>query len=570
MLAEPASRGDTPAQDRDKGDLLPPDVLDRLRPADGWPDAEEWRAHAAAVLPMFDGLDQMELECRDDANGPVHRRFQKLAREHRGGKPPPVNSAGQGGATPSDDPKRLAAWRASVESRVLQELREMTHYVDNALNIKALRLFRVLPPEEWDRLERLLTEACEINGLTARDGIGQTLGTIASARGKAVTEGPAWPGDRDDYDGARGETVVLREPARGVVVAESETETEAEGQTGETATPADGVIDGAAFVLDQPRDIPPVWGVGGQILWAEGESLMIAAPPGLGKTTLAGQLGRAQIGVGDGLVLGLPVARAKGPVLYLAMDRPRQIARSLARQFTEADRDALRDGLLVRPGPPVRDMAEDTDLLVNTARYYGAAVVYIDSIKDAAVGLSDDRVGAGYNRARQKLLAAGIELCELHHAVKRNPNGGAPSSVADVYGSGWLVSGSGSVVFLTGDPGDPLVGFRHLRQPAEDVGPFTLSHDQAAGVLSISHTVDLLALAAVADQNGLTAKVAACAVFETDKPTASQVEKIRRRLDKLADTGELVRREGCKGRAARSETAYFPALDSEPDGGRWP
>lgn len=536
---------------------LHPDVLDSLMPDDGWV-IEDWRVHAAAVLPAMDPLDVAVLEIGGERE---RRTLETLARQHRAGSDGHRIAAGQGGATPPDDPKRLAAWRASVESRVLQELREMTHYVNNALNIKALRLFRVLPPEEWDRIERLLIEACEVNGLTARDGIDRTLGTIESARNGAIKLGPSWPGDRDDYDGPRGAAVVLREPTRGVVVA---------GTEAETSTPADGVIDGAAFVLDQPRDIPPVWGVGDQVVWAEGESLMIAALPGTGKTTLAGQVVRAQVGVGDGLVLGLPVKRAAGPVLYLAMDRPRQIARSLARQFTEADRGALRDGLLVRPGPPVRDMAEDTDLLVNTARYYGAAVVYIDSLKDAAVGLSDDRVGAGYNRARQKLLAAGIELCELHHVVKRNPNGGAPSSIADVYGSGWLVSGTGSVVFLIGDPGDPLVGFRHLRQPAEDVGPFTLSHDQAAGVLNIAHTVDLLALAALADQNGLTAKGAAIAVFETDKPTASQVEKIRRRLDRLADAGELVRREGRKGRAARSETAYFPALDGEPDGGRWP
>jgi hypothetical protein len=51
-----------------------------------------------------------------------------------------------------------------------------------------------------------------------------------------------------------------------------------------------------------------------------------------------------------------------------------------------------------------------------------------------------------------------------------------------VYGSTWLTSGLGSVIVLDGKPGDPTVELRHLKQPAEPVGPLTLRHDHTAGV----------------------------------------------------------------------------------------
>jgi hypothetical protein len=59
--------------------------------------------------------------------------------------------------------------------------------------------------------------------------------------------------------------------------------------------PAYTFVNGASFILDIPDKIPALWGVDNQVLWAEGESLMIAGPMGLGKTTMAGLLIRAQL-----------------------------------------------------------------------------------------------------------------------------------------------------------------------------------------------------------------------------------------------------------------------------------
>ena len=111
-------------------------------------------------------------------------------------------------------------------------------------------------------------------------------------------------------------------------------------------------VDGATFILDIPSTIPALWGEDSDVLWAEGESLMIAAPLGLGKTTLGGLLLRAQLGIGPATLLGYPVPARTGKILLLAMDRPAQVARALSRQFTTAERQILADRLVVWKGPP--------------------------------------------------------------------------------------------------------------------------------------------------------------------------------------------------------------------------
>lgn len=294
-------------------------------------------------------------------------------------------------------------------------------------------------------------------------------------------------------------------------------------------------VTGGAFILDAPDTVPAVWGAGDRVLWAEGESVVIAGQPGVGKTTLAGQVLRGRLLGCD--VLGLPVRPTRRRVLYLAMDRPRQIARALRRTLSDLDRDLLDDRLVVLQGPPPADIARHPEVLIGLAAHVGADTLVVDSLKDAAVGLSDDDVGAGYNRARQMAIAEGVEVLELHHTVKRNAAGGKATSLADLYGSTWIASGAGSVVLLHGDPGDLVVELRHLKQPAAEVGPFKVQHDHDTGRSSIVGEVDLVTLAR-GRHGGITAKDAARVLFDTDKPTVSQVEKARRRLrsdDRLAE-----------------------------------
>jgi replicative DNA helicase len=328
-----------------------------------------------------------------------------------------------------------------------------------------------------------------------------------------------------------------------------------QADTGEGNDGAERIVDGATFILSAPETIPAVWGRNDEVLWAEGESLMIAGTLGLGKTTLAGQLVRALLFGGE--VLGFPVAPVGEPILYLAMDRPRQIARSMRRQFGPKHERWLSERLKVWQGPPQEDMAKDPELLRELARQAGARHVFVDSLKDAAIKLSDDEVGAAYNRARQLLIADGCQLCELHHLVKR----ASGDSVDDIYGSRWLTAGAGSLILLSGEPGDPIIKFKHVRAPAAEVGPFQLLSVQDTGEVSIYSSADLIQLAeAAAESGGLTAKNAAVAMFEKDKPTRAEIEKARRKLDKLTADGKLRQEEGHRGgQVGEGEARWLPA-----------
>ncbi len=132
---------------------------------------------------------------------------------------------------------------------------------------------------------------------------------------------------------------------------------------------------------------------------------MITGPQGAGKTTLAGQLVLALCGLSDE-VLGLPVKRADGPVVYLAMDRPRQIARSFARMVSDGDRKRLRKALKVWQGPPPVSVVQEPASLCQWARdEHNARYVIIDSYKNLAADLGDGTTGAAINAAVQECVA---------------------------------------------------------------------------------------------------------------------------------------------------------------------
>lgn len=297
---------------------------------------------------------------------------------------------------------------------------------------------------------------------------------------------------------------------------------------------------GGGFILDTPADPTPIWGAGESVCWAEGEALMIASLQGLGKSTLAQQLALGRCGFPEyAELLGFPIRAGERRVLYLAMDRPRQISRSFRRMVGEAWRGDLDDRLRVWLGPPPRDLAKVPALLAQMCVDADADTVVVDSLKDAAIGLTDDEVGASWNRARQHALTAGVEVLELHHNRKVSSGAqGAKLGIDDVYGSTWLTSGTGSVVLLTGAPGDPVVSFNHVKQPAGELGPFRIMHDHEVGRSTVWHVVDLVALVKVSGT--VTAKDAASALFDTDKPTPAETAKARRRLNRLAGDGLLV------------------------------
>lgn len=202
----------------------------------------------------------------------------------------------------------------------------------------------------------------------------------------------------------------------------------------------------------------------------------------------------------------------------------------------EAWRHELDARLVVWPGPPPLDLSKHPSVLREMAREAGADTVVVDSLKDAFIGLNDDEAAAGWNRARQTAIADGVQLIELHH--NRKALAGAKSerlSIDSVYGSTWITSGAGSVVLLTGAPGDPIVGLRHLKQPAAEVGPMQVAHDHTAGRSRLWHGTDLVEVARL--KAGISAKNAATALFGSDTP--ANTEKARRKLRALERDGRL-------------------------------
>ncbi len=290
-------------------------------------------------------------------------------------------------------------------------------------------------------------------------------------------------------------------------------------------------VDGATFILDAPPDVPTIWGDGQSVLWAQGETFLIVGPSGIGKTTLGQQLALCRIGLAQTL-LGVPVATADKPLLYVAADRPSQAARSFARMVGEKHRAVLTERLVVWRGPLPFDIASEPERFVEFVAEYGAGTVVLDSLKDVALDLTTDETGSRLNHALQLTTAEGIEVLALHHQRKQSAGNTKPKALADVYGSTWITAGAGSVLLLWGDAGDIVVSAEHLKQPAAEVGPFKVRHEHDAGRTEIFEPTDLFGLIKSA-RSGLTAVDAARVLFSVADPSPNQREKARRRLDDL-------------------------------------
>ena len=161
----------------------------------------------------------------------------------------------------------------------------------------------------------------------------------------------------------------------------------------------------------------------------------------------------------------------------------------------------------------------------------------------------------------------GIEVIELHH-TRKTGNGAKRENVTvdDIYGSTWLTSGAGSVLFLNGQPGDPIIEMHHVKQPMDEIGPYKLIHDHTRGTTSIWHETDLLEVARI--RGTLTAKDAAAVINSTDDPTANEIQKARTKLVKLTREGLLrVSQAGSKGGSA-TVWAYVheaPKVNHDPN-----
>jgi AAA domain len=317
-------------------------------------------------------------------------------------------------------------------------------------------------------------------------------------------------------------------------------------------------VDGEAF-MTAIDEATCVWGRGSQALWVEGEGCLITGPQGVGKSTIAQQIVKGRLGLLlDGL-FGYPVAESSGPVLYLAMDRPAQIARSMARMFTTtAERSRARERLIVWGGPLPFDPVADPDAFATWIARTGRdpATVVVDSYKDLAPDLSDEGTGSRINSIVQRVVGDGRQWLGLHHHRKATGTGRKPNTLDDVYGSGWLTAGLGSVVLLWGQPGARTVELTHLKQPMEPVGPLTVDHSHATGAPVATDPITRAAqILTAAEGSWLSEAEIAATVYGGDGIDTADRKRARRLLDRLAKDGVAMKRPGKQGGAGGGGTA---------------
>ena len=339
-----------------------------------------------------------------------------------------------------------------------------------------------------------------------------------------------------------------------------------EAVTDRVAQPADRLIAGGQFLHAQPPEPPAVWGAGTEVLWAQGESLLLVGPTGVGKTTIAAQILEGLLQGGD--LLGWPITPTDRRVLYLAMDRPAQIARAVARTLDRHDRDLLDECLAFWKGPLPHDLGTRPETLVELCLRANAGTVFIDSLKDAAVKLNTDEVGGNLNRALQLCLAEGIDVLASHHHRKaERGTSKAPSTVDELFGSSLIASGAGSVLQLWGAPGDLVVNLSHLKQPAEQIGPLKVLHDHTTGRSEVMRGFDPL-VAIRNSPNGLTTMDVARLMFErtTGDLPDNERKKAERKLKALEAKGLLRSpHDPQKGGDRGQESRRWHAVDTRHD-----
>lgn len=317
------------------------------------------------------------------------------------------------------------------------------------------------------------------------------------------------------------------------------------------------LVDGICFAMEAVGDAPGIWGDGDAVLAASGEPTLIVGPDGVGKTTLLQRFAMARVGVGHEL-LGLPVAEADERVLYVAADRPKQGARSLWRMVKSlegADHARLKERLLVWRGPLAFDVVNEPERLSAWARSLGASDVILDSLGMLVPSLTKDEVGSAVAQCFSHTVADGIELVVNMHPRKANAENAKPSKLEDVYGSRWITAACGSVVSLWGNAGDPVIDLRHLKQPAAEVGPFSIEIDHDTGTVTVAQGSDLLSMLRSVPL-GLSAQEAAVHMSGASEP--ARVKQARRKLERLVARGHAFKREGeAIHGAVRDPDRYF-------------
>ena len=305
--------------------------------------------------------------------------------------------------------------------------------------------------------------------------------------------------------------------------------------TSDTSNTQATLIPGDEFIFTGPTHTEAVWGDGDQILWSADESLMITGEPNSGKSLLVQQVLLARMGIGPAKVLGLTVTPdVDRKVLYLTLDRPVQIRRSMRRMVNQGrDQHTLADTLLVCPDLGVKltdNPAALRDLCLNN----NVGTVGVDSLYNLGANLKEDVEVDLLNRAWKLCEAAGIRVVLLHHTRKRSQRGGAEKTLDGVYGSTFLSAACGNVLGIFPDKDDRDLGeLIHMKTAVDRVGPLALIHDHIAGRTTTVIPVGILDVLAQAHPTAMTIKdIALGAGMEGTDAVRKKLERKLKQFEK--------------------------------------
>jgi hypothetical protein len=284
---------------------------------------------------------------------------------------------------------------------------------------------------------------------------------------------------------------------------------------------SDQTLDGVAF-LESNVDKPPLWGIGDRSLLAPGQGSMVFGSDGAGKSSIMQQFTFARLGLGPDEILGFPVEQSDQTALYLALDRPEQIRRSIARMVDVANptvRDRLKRKLVVWRGALPFHCDMDPKAFADWLMQIGGddlGLLIADSVKDMVSSCTEDAAGMGFNDTVQHITSRGVEFGCCHHNRKPNAANTRPRKLADVYGSRWLTAGLGSVLNIW-KLDDHRRELTQLKTPyGNPIQPVEYTDDYTHGVSSTAEkwTDVLVDALAAAGSNGLTDAEAVAAVFK--------------------------------------------------------
>jgi replicative DNA helicase len=239
------------------------------------------------------------------------------------------------------------------------------------------------------------------------------------------------------------------------------------------------------FVAAGPDPVATcIWGVpkaGGVMAWAENQGVIVAGPPGTGKSTIALQVILRRVGILEGDVLGMPVIPSEEPLVYLALDRADQIRQSIRRMVPPSSAiEAVKRLLMIDNLPPSVDLRQ-VESFIGWLQGVGAKGVVMDSAKDLGFDLNDSSEGQAFNFLVQATLRAGVQIFVTHHSRKVPRGDRKPLTLNDLHGSQWVAAGAGSVIMLDGEAGPNPKRLVHVKPLTVPMSPLLLELDHETG-----------------------------------------------------------------------------------------